>query len=68
MNVVHLLLTLFIFDFPIGNSETYLCFILVNPSRTVPPLVVPLLQIQFAAICIYSEGQILMFIQIRYYF
>ena len=66
LNFVHLSLTLFNYDFPIETLRLTIFFKLVSPSKTVPPPVVPLLQIQFAAILIYSDGHILTFIQIRY--
>jgi hypothetical protein len=39
--------TLSAYEFPLGNSEYFLCFMLVNPSKIVPPPGVPLRQIQF---------------------
>jgi len=45
-----------VYEVPFGISETFPCFMLIHPSKTVPPPGVPLLQIQVAATMITSEG------------
>jgi hypothetical protein len=47
LNLVHLARTLLVFEFPLGNSETSPCYVLVHPSKIVPPPGAPLRQIQF---------------------
>jgi len=56
LNHVHLPRTLLVYEVPFGISETFPCFMLVHPSKTVPPPGVPLRQIQVVVTLIPSEG------------
>jgi hypothetical protein len=47
LKFVHLPWILLILEFPLGNSETFLCFMLVNFIKFFPPPGVPLRQIKF---------------------
>jgi hypothetical protein len=58
LNLVHLPRTLLVFDFPLGISETFLCFMWVHPVQIVPPAGVPLRQIQFIINWMSSEGKL----------
>lgn len=44
--------------FPLGSSETSLCFVLVQPSKFTPQPGVPMQKIQFLVIFKFSEGKI----------
>jgi hypothetical protein len=57
LNLVHLPWTLLAFEFTLGISETFLCFVLIRPTKIVPPPGVPLRQIQFVINCMSSEGK-----------
>jgi hypothetical protein len=35
--IVHLPWTLLVYEFPLGTSETFLCFMLVNFIKIIPP-------------------------------
>jgi hypothetical protein len=37
LNPVHLLWTLLVYEFPLGTSETFLCFMLAHIIKIVPP-------------------------------
>jgi hypothetical protein len=37
LNPVHLPWTLLVYEFPLGTSETFLCFMLVHFIKIVPP-------------------------------
>jgi hypothetical protein len=57
LNLVHLPWTLLVFEFALGTSESFLCFMLVHFPKTVPPPGVPLQQSPFAINWISSEGK-----------
>jgi hypothetical protein len=56
LNHVHIPWTLFVYEVQFGISETFPCFMLVHPSKTVPSPGVPLRQIQVVVTLIPSEG------------
>jgi hypothetical protein len=58
LNLVHLRWTLLVYEFPLGTSETFLCFMLVHPIQTVPPAGVQLPQIQFVINWMSLEGKL----------
>ena len=58
INLVHLPRTLLVLEFLRGTSETFLCFMLVHPSKTVLPPSVPLLQCHFVVILMSSGGKL----------
>jgi hypothetical protein len=37
LNPVHLPWTLLVYEFPLGTSETFICFMSVHPIKIVPP-------------------------------
>jgi hypothetical protein len=58
LNPVHLPWTFWVFECPLGTSESFLCFVLVRLPKLVPPPGAPLRQIQFVINCISSEGKL----------
>ena len=58
LNLVHLPWTLLVYEFPLGTSETFLCFMLVHPIKIVPPAGVELPQTQFIINWMSSEGKL----------
>jgi hypothetical protein len=58
LDVVHLPWALLVYEYPLGTSETFLCFMLVQPTQIVPPAGVQLRQIQFIINWISSEGKL----------
>jgi hypothetical protein len=58
LNLLHLPWTLLFYEYPLGTSETFLCFMLVHPIKTVPPAGVQLQQIQFVINWMYTEGKL----------
>jgi hypothetical protein len=58
LNLVHLSWTLLVFEFPLGTSETFLCFMLIRPTKIVPPRGVALRQIHFVINWMSSEGKL----------
>ena len=57
LDPVHLPWKLLAYDFELGTSKTFLCFMLVHPSKRVSPPGVPLCQIQFIVILTSSESK-----------
>jgi hypothetical protein len=57
-NLVSLLWTLLVYEYPLGTSETFLCFMPVHPIQIVPPAGVQLPQIQFIINWMFSEGKL----------
>jgi hypothetical protein len=47
LHFVHLPRTLLVYEYPLGTSETFLCFMLAHIIKIVPPAGVQLRQIQF---------------------
>jgi hypothetical protein len=45
-------------DLSLGTYDTFLCFILVHPSHTVPPPGIPLRQIHFVVTSTSAEGKL----------
>ena len=54
-------------ELPLGTSEAFLLFMLVHPSKTVPPPSVPLRKIQFVVIFMSPEDQLLLHLDFIYY-
>jgi hypothetical protein len=54
---VYLPWAVLVYEYPLGTSETFVCFVLVFPIKIVPPAGVQLPQIQFIINCMSSEGK-----------
>jgi hypothetical protein len=57
-NPVRLPRTLLVYEYPLGTSETFLCFMSVHPIKIAPPVGVQLPQIQFLINWMSSEGKL----------
>jgi hypothetical protein len=58
LNLFHLPWTLLVYEYPLGTSETVLCFMLVHPIKIVPPAGAQLPQIRFVINWMSSEGKL----------
>jgi hypothetical protein len=58
INPVRLPWTLFAFEFPLGTSEAFFCFMLVLPLKIIPPVDMSMRQIPFVVILMSSEGKV----------
>jgi hypothetical protein len=68
LNLVHLQWTLLVYEFPLGTSKTFLCFMSVPPIQIVPPAGVQLPQIQFVINWMSLEVKLSHLSQMWYYF